>query len=78
MFSKIQMMFCGAVILAGPAIASEWVQLAGSNPGVGVYIDLDSLAKNGNYKKAWFKFSFKTSQAIPSNRNMSMGLRHIC
>lgn len=47
--------------VAGFAEASNW-QLVGVGSTASVYVDADSMATSGKYKKAWIKYSFAAVQ----------------
>jgi hypothetical protein len=57
------------VLLLGLPIsgmAATWVSVAG-NDDVEVFVDTDSIRKNGNRVKTWLKFQWVKSQNVPGS-----------
>lgn len=47
--------------VAGTSNASNW-EIVGVGATASVYVDAESMATSGKYKKAWVKYSFSTDQ----------------
>lgn len=50
------------MFITGIAQASNW-QLVSSTKGMKVYIDSESISRNGSYQKAWLIYTHDTDQA---------------
>jgi hypothetical protein len=46
-----------------PAIAAEWVEIEQSHDSI-MYVDKQSIIKDGKYRKAWFKFVYSEPKPI--------------
>jgi len=64
-------LFAATIAMAAAALGSEWIHVAGGETHIRVYIELDSIAKFGVYKKAWFKFSYKNPGVVPVYAQLS-------
>jgi len=47
----------------GPALSADW-RLISAGKGVQIYLDLQSIAPNGPYWKAWFRWEYAVPRSI--------------
>lgn len=58
------------VLISGPAYA-EWVSVGESDLGATVYVDRDTIRRNGNLVKMWELYDFKTVQTVAGKSLLS-------
>jgi hypothetical protein len=55
---------CG-LLLASPALATDWVKTASGSDNMVVYVDRDTIVRNGSHVLAWEKWDFTATPRNP-------------
>ena len=66
---RIEKVFgCIVALTATPALASSWMRLGAGSDGTQLYVDTESVVKNGNVAQAWIKMYYPKE---PTRRALS-------